>query len=479
MYWRPKLFIGGRHVEGARKSTQVINPATEEIVVEAPVANSEDVADALEAARQGLRVWRDTSPWARSAILRKVSVLLRERIEDIAETMTLEVGKPLAEARMEIVSAIEHFDWCADETRRLYDQLLLGRTPGSRLEIRHEPIGVVLALTAWNFPIGLAARKLAMALAAGCSVILRPAEEAPGVAAALVACCHDAGLPNGAVNLLFGSPETVVGPLMAETDVRKVSFTGSTRVGKILMRQSADTLKKLTMELGGHAPFIVLGDVDVAKTAAAAVAGKFRNAGQVCTSPTRFLVERGIAEEFSSLFAAGTRKLKIGNGMHDDVQIGPLTTSRQRDRIERLVADAAAKGGNVMVGGARPAHLNRGYFYEPTAIFDPGEDAEILHEEPFGPVAAIQPVDGVAGAIAQANRLEYGLAAYRFTRSQNSIDQITSQIQAGVFGVNTTAVALPEAPFGGVKQSGFGREGGIEGVREFLQAKFVHRNQLA
>jgi succinate-semialdehyde dehydrogenase/glutarate-semialdehyde dehydrogenase len=476
MYWQPALVIGGTTISNAREMHDVINPATEDGFATAPRATAADVSDALEAARGGLRAWRAETPWRRSEVLRSVSRLLRERIEDIAETMTREVGKPLAEARTEIVSAIEHFDWCADETRRLYDQSIGGRVPQARLEIRHEPIGIVLALTAWNFPIGLAARKLAMALAAGCSVILRPADEAPGTATALVACCVDAGLPAGAINLLHGDVDTIVAPLMAQPDIRKVSFTGSTRVGQILVRQSADTLKKLTMELGGHAPFIVLGDVDVSKAAAAAVAGKFRNAGQVCTSPTRFLVDTRIAEEFTDLFSKGTRALKIGNGLDEGVLVGPLTTARQRTRIEAMVADARDHGAEIVAGGARPAGFNRGYFLEPTVVFNPSRDASILNEEPFGPVAVIQPVDGVEQAIAEANRLEYGLASYLYTGSQSAIDEISSRLQTGVLGINTNVVALPEGPFGGVKQSGFGREGGAEGVREYLQTKFVHRH---
>jgi succinate-semialdehyde dehydrogenase/glutarate-semialdehyde dehydrogenase len=407
--------------------------------------------------------------------MRRISGLLRERLEDIAYTMTREVGKPLAESRVEAMSAVEHFDWCADETRRLYDRAWGGRTPGSRLEVRHEPVGVVFALTAWNFPIGLAARKLAMALAAGCSVILRPADEAPGTAAALIAACHDGGLPDGAVNLLFGSPETVVQPIMAAPAVKKVSFTGSTRVGQILMRQSADTLKKLTMELGGHAPFIVLDDVDIDKAAAAAISGKFRNAGQVCTSPTRFLVAQSIAEDFTEKFARGVRELKIGNGLDAGVQIGPLTTSRQRDRIERLIADASAKGARIAAGGKRPADFNRGYFFEPTILVEPGRDAAILTEEPFGPTAIVQSFASDDEAVGIANAVDYGLAAYIYGRDAGRTDAIASRLESGVVGVNTNVVAIPEAPFGGIKHSGFGREGGFEGVQEYLVAKFVHR----
>jgi succinate-semialdehyde dehydrogenase/glutarate-semialdehyde dehydrogenase len=475
MYTQPRLFIAGKWLGPTKSAVDIRDPATEEVIGQCPLAGPSEIDAVLTAAAAGHRAWGSRTPWERSAVLRRISNLLRERIETIAQLMTAEVGKPLAEARTEIMSAVEHFDWCADETRRLYDRNWGGRTAGSRLEVRHEPVGVVLALTAWNFPIGLAARKLAMALAAGCAVILRPAEEAPATAAALVEACHDGGLPDGAINLLFGSPEVVVAPLMAAPVVRKVSFTGSTRVGQILMRQGADTLKKLTMELGGHAPVIVLDDVDVAKAAAAAVAGKFRNAGQVCTSPTRFIVGQAIADDFVAAFADGVRQLKIGDGRDPQVQIGPLTTQRQRDHVERLISDAVRSGATVAAGGKRPEGFNRGYFFEPTIVVEPGDGAAILKEEPFGPVAVVQRVSSDAEAIAKANSVDFGLAAYIYGKDTTRIDAIAHALESGVVGVNTNVVALPEGPFGGIKHSGFGREGGFEGVQEYLVAKFIHR----
>jgi succinate-semialdehyde dehydrogenase/glutarate-semialdehyde dehydrogenase len=336
-------------------------------------------------------------------------------------------------------------------------------------------VGVVLALTAWNFPVVLASRKLAMALAAGCSVILRPAEEAPGCVAALVACCHDAGLPPGAVNLLFGSSEAIVTPLMASPIVRKVSFTGSTNVGKLLIRQSADTVKRITMELGGHAPFIVLADADLDKAAAAAVAAKLRNAGQVCTAPSRFLIHEAVAKPFLEKMTAIARAVKLGDGLEEGTQMGPLATGRQRDRSTRLIDDARTKGATIACGGDRPAGLERGFFLSPTVLARVPPNAAVLTEEPFGPIAAIVEVASVEEAIHHANALEYGLAAYVFARSRDAIDQVTKELQAGAIGVNTTVVALPEAPFGGVKQSGFGREGGSDGLGEYLNPKFVHQ----
>jgi succinate-semialdehyde dehydrogenase/glutarate-semialdehyde dehydrogenase len=341
--------------------------------------------------------------------------------------------------------------------------------------VTYEPVGIVLALTAWNYPVILAARKLATALAAGCAVILRPAAEGPACVAGLVQCCHDAGLPPGTVNLLFGDPRAVVEPLMASPIVRKVSFTGSTRVGRLLIQQSSATVKRLTMELGGHAPFIVLEDADVHKAAQAAVFGKFRNAGQVCTSPSRFYVHESVSSAFTDRMTQLARSLRIGNGMDADVQMGPLTTADQRRRAERLVADCRQKGARVECGGGRPQAHERGYFFEPTIITHLTDDAGLLCEEPFAPIAAIVPVASTQEAIARSNALEFGLAAYLFTRSKDSIERVTAEIEAGVIGVNTTTAALAEAPFGGIKQSGFGREGGEDCLRDFQNVKFVHR----
>lgn len=473
--YQASLFIDGAWIDktGADR-IEVINPATEEVLGTAPSSGPGEVQAALASAQRGFETWRKMAPWDRSNIVRKIGTLLRERQEAIARIVTQEIGKPLAEARGEIVAAAEYFEYCADEARRLHGYTVEGRLPGAKFEVSYEPVGVVLALAAWNFPIILAARKLAMALAAGCSVIVRPAEEAPASVAELVRCCQDAGLPNGAVNLLFGTPEQVVVPLMAAPAVRKLSFTGSTRVGQLLMRQSADTLKRITMELGGHAPFIVLPDADLEKATTAAVAGKFRNAGQVCTSPSRFFVHEKVADAFAEKMSAKAGALRIGNGLEDGVAMGPLATPRQRDRAERLVADAIGKGARAATGGKRPAHLNCGYFFEPTVLTDLPSDAAILTEEPFAPVAAVVRVSGTDEALARANSLEYGLAGYLFTSSKSAIDHITRELQVGVMAVNTTAVAVPEAPFGGIKQSGFGREGGTEGVREYLNAKFVN-----
>jgi succinate-semialdehyde dehydrogenase/glutarate-semialdehyde dehydrogenase len=379
MMYSANLFIDGTSVaKSSADRIEVINPATEESLGDIPGAGTAEVEASLAAAEHGLLVWREVRPWDRAALLRRIAALIRERTETIALLLTLEVGKPLTEARAEVNVSAEYFDWCADEARRPLGVVADGRTIGSRYAVTHEPVGVVLALTAWNFPISLASRKLAMALAAGCSVILRPAEEAPACIAELVFCCHDAGLPNGAVNLLFGTPEAIVEPLMAAPSVRKVSFTGSTRVGQLLIRQSAQTVKRLTMELGGHAPFIVLEDADIDKAASAALTGRLRNAGQVCTSPTRFFVHEAHIAAFIDRMVEGARAIRLGDGCEDGVQMGPLATSRQRDRAERLVADARQKGAQIVYGGSRPAHLNRGFFFEPTIMTDLSTDAAVL-----------------------------------------------------------------------------------------------------
>jgi succinate-semialdehyde dehydrogenase/glutarate-semialdehyde dehydrogenase len=347
--------------------------------------------------------------------------------------------------------------------------------PGSRFEVTHEPVGVVLALSAWNYPMILSARKLAMALAAGCSVIVRPAEEAPSCVSALVKCCVDAGLPAGSVNLLFGSPQAIVEPLMANPVVRQVSFTGSTRVGQILIRQSAETVKRLTMELGGHAPFIVLQDADIEKAASTAVIARMRNAGQVCTAPSRFFVHEAIAGAFTKRMTELARALKVGYGMDDSTQMGPLATDRQRERAEQLVADARDKGAKVITGGGRQKGMNGGYYFEPTLLTDLAPNSRVLAEEPFTPIAAIVPVASAQDAVNQANSVEFGLAAYVYGAPGAALDLVTEGLEAGVIGVNNAAVAIPEMPFGGVKASGYGREGGSEGVHDYLNAKFVHR----
>lgn len=478
-YTAPDLFIGGRHVRPANaQEIAVLNPTDEEVLGYVPAGTVHEAELGLEAAEAGFRVWRNTPAWQRADVLRRIATLIRERCDKIVNLVVLEIGKPVAEARGETLQAAEYFEWCADEARRLAEERLQGRNLGAELLVTRQPVGVVLALTAWNFPIILAARKISAALAAGCSVIVRPAGEAPASVAALIACCHDAGLPDGAVNLLFGKPDEVIAPLMKSPSVRKVSFTGSTEVGRIIFEQSAETIKQMTLELGGHAPFIVLPDADIDHAAAMAVAGKFRNAGQVCTSPSRFFVHDEVFDAFAGKFEAGARALRLGNGLDPAVNMGPLATARQRDRAERYVADAVQKGARVLCGGQRPPEFNRGFYYEPTLLTDLAADSMILTEEPFIPVAPLLRIGSLEEAVEKANALEAGLSSYLFTRSLASVEKVTRDLEVGMVGINTIAVAMPEGPFGGVKASGFGREGGRHALEEFMTTKFVNRTGM-
>jgi succinate-semialdehyde dehydrogenase/glutarate-semialdehyde dehydrogenase len=470
------LSINGVDCAGAAGDRiEVLNPATEELLGAFSSASAQQVQSAIDAAQHGFEAWRSTAPWQRSRVLRQVGTLLRERQATIAAQISAEIGKPLSESNAEIQTSAEFFDWYADETRRIEGTMLPGRDDHSQIAVNWEPVGVVLALTAWNFPMVLAARKLAMALAAGCSVILRPADEAPACVAALVKCCIDAGLPNGTVNLLLGTPEQVVQPLIDSRVVRKVSFTGSNRVGQMLAAQCANTVKRLTMELGGHAPFIVMEDADVPRAAALAAAAKFRNAGQVCTSPSRFYVHESVREAFVGALAAHAKALHVGPPTDPASQMGPVATERQLLHCERLVADAVSKGATLLAGGHRLATPAKGYYFAPTVLDDVPPTADILRIEPFCPVAAVVGFEDRSEMIQRANALEAGLAAYLFSTSIDHVEFVTRHLECGVVGVNNTIVGLPETPFGGTKSSGYGREGSAMALRDYMSPKMVHR----
>lgn len=469
------MYIDGRPVAGERPAdVAVLNPATEQVLGCIGHASEAEIAATLQSAARGFEAWRNTRPWDRSLVLRRIAANLRQRQDALVACLCEEVGKPIAEAMAEVQTSADFFDWYADEARRIEGSLIAGRDARSQIGVHWEPVGVTLALTAWNFPIVLAARKLAMALAAGCAVILRPADEAPASASGLVSCCIDAGLPAGALNLVFGSPETVVQPLLASPTVRKVSFTGSTAVGRILAAQCAASTKRLTMELGGHAPFIVMEDADVDRAAELAAAAKFRNAGQVCTSPSRFFVHEQVKARFVDGFVRQAENIRVGMGSVATTHMGPLATARQLKHCERLVDDALARGARLRTGGQRPAGLQSGYFYAPTVLDDVPADAAILLEEPFCPVAAIVGVSSRQEAIARANASGAGLAGYLFTRSLEHIATVQRELECGVIGINNVSVGYPETPFGGVKDSGYGREGGAIGLRDYLATKMVH-----
>lgn len=471
------LFINGSWRTGeGRDAFPVVNPATGKAIAALPVATEADLQEALAAAEKGFAAWRAKDVDARSAILHKVADLIRARVDSIAILLTTEQGKPLDQARGEIVGAASMFDFYAEEAKRAYGRLLV-RPTGQRAMVLKQPVGPTAIFTPWNFPVYLLAKKLAPALAAGCSVIAKPAEETPGSTAALMRCLADAGVPADVAQLVYGVPDMVSRTLIASPVIRKVSFTGSTAVGKHLMRLAADGVKRITMELGGHAPVLVFDDVDLDRTLDMLVPQKFRNAGQVCVSPTRFYVQAGIYDAFIQGFAERTRKVTVGSGLEAGVQMGPLANPRRPDAIEALVADARAKGARVLAGGERhlPNADKDGFFFQPTLLADVPAEADIMTTEPFGPVAVTRPFDALDEAIEQANRVPFGLAAFAFTDNLHIANQVGDRIEAGMVGINSFGISVADAPFGGVKESGFGSEGGPEGLDSYMVTKAIHQ----
>ncbi len=466
------LFVGGSWRLGEGRDTQaVVDPSTGATIAEVPLASAADLDEALATSERAFAVWRATDADTRSAILRRAAGLMRERTEAIATLLTREQGKPIAEARGEVAGSAQLFEWCAEEAKRVYGRVLV-RPTGQRSLVIKQPVGPVAAFSPWNFPVYLMAKKLAPALAAGCSVIAKPPEETPGCTSALIRCLIDAGLPDGVVQLVYGVPDTVSRHLLASPVIRKISFTGSVPVGKHLMRLAADGLKRVTMELGGHAPVLVFDDCDLDKTLDMVVPQKFRNAGQVCVSPTRFYVQEAIYDRFIEGFAARTRQVTTGNGFAADTKMGPLANARRPGAIEALVDDARKAGARVMAGGERG---EGGFFFQPTLLADVPDSAAIMANEPFGPVAVAAPFSTLDDAIAKANRLPFGLAAFAFTENMRRANLLGDAIEAGMVGINTFAISTADAPFGGVKDSGFGSEGGIEGFESYLVTKAIHQ----
>ena len=469
----------GQYISGAfRPGTcsrvfQVINPSDESVLGEYAYASRTDLEAAVAAAKQSFGAWKKLSSYARSQLLHKVSALLVERKDVIAQTIALELGKPYAEAQREVLTAAEMFDWAAEEARRIYGRTIPARTPNTTQQVVFEPIGVVAAFSGWNAPAITPARKISGALSAGCTIVIKPSEETAGVALHIAHAVHDAGIPAGVVNLVFGEPGEIADFLCDAPDVAMVTFTGATSIGKLLGAKAARTMKKATLELGGHAPVIVCDDVDAEKVARMAVAAKYRNAGQVCTSPTRFMVQRGIFERFKAAFVAAAQTIQVGSPMDAASQMGPLKNQRRLDAIDALVRNARELGCEIACGGHRLE--GAGYFYAPTAIIEPGLKAQASNLEPFGPLALITPFDTIDEAIAEANRLPFGLAAYTFTQSLHTSDRFANEIESGVVCINEFVASLPETPFGGYKDSGLGSEGGIEGTHEFLKLKTVRR----
>ena len=472
MYANLEMLIDGKFTRGSSgKSEPVINPATEQTLAELPHAATSDLEAAVGAAEKGFCAWKAMSAFDRYRILRKGADILRGRAEAIARILTLEQGKIIAEAKVEVTTSADILDWYAEEGRRAYGRIIPGRLPGVRQMVLKEPVGIVAAFTPWNFPALTPMRKIAGALAAGCSIILKPSEETPGTAIEVARCLQEAGLPEGALNIVFGVPAEVSSYLIAHPKVRKISFTGSTAVGKQLMKLAADGMKRTTMELGGHAPVIVFDDVDAASVAKIAAAGKYRNAGQVCISPTRFFVHETKYRQFVDAFTEVAAGLKLGDGLDPATQMGPMANARRLEAMDMFVADAKAKGAVVKTGGERPA--NQGFFYKPTVLADVPAEARIMTEEPFGPLAPIVPFRDFDEVVERANGVAYGLAAYAFTNDEKRATAIADALQWGMVGVNSLAVSTPETPFGGIKESGHGSEGGIEGLEAYLNIKFV------
>jgi succinate-semialdehyde dehydrogenase/glutarate-semialdehyde dehydrogenase len=462
-----KLYIGGEWRKSADEQP-VLNPADESVIGAVPVASRKDLDDALAAAADGFRIWSRTAPRKRAEIMLKAASLMRERIDEIAYSITLEHGKPLAQARLEVIRGCEFFEWDAGEAQRTYGRVVPSE-PGIRYVVIHQPVGTVAAFSPWNFPMSQPCRKIAGALAAGCSIIIKAAEETPAGALHIARALHDAGVPPGVFNLVFGVPATISEYLIPQPQVRLVAFTGSTAVGKHLSELAARHMTPVLMELGGHAPVIVCDDVDPVAAAHASAIRKVRNAGQVCTSPTRFFVQESLYEAFAKAFVEKTRSVIVGNGLDEKTQMGPVANHRRIEALEALVTDARACGARVLAGGERIG--NRGYFFPPTVLAELPDDARAMREEPFGPMALINPVRSIDEAIEKANSLPFGLAAYAFTHSAARADHLAQCIEAGNVSINTLEASVAEVPFGGVKDSGYGREGGAEGLLHYTTIK--------
>ena len=472
MYPDVKLFINGEWTTGSSgKSEPIVSPATGQVIARLAHAGPADLDAALNAADKGFKVWRKVSAFERSKLLRKAGDIIRSRADEIAALMTQEQGKPLAEAKMETMLAGDIMDWFAEESRRTYGRIVPARADGVMQLVVKEPVGPVAAFTPWNFPINQAVRKISAALAAGCSVILKGPEETPASVAALVKAYADAGLPVGVLNLVFGVPSEISEYLIPSPVIRKITFTGSTPVGKKLAALAGQHMKRITMELGGHAPAIVFGDADVETAVKQLAASKFRNAGQVCIAPTRFLVHESVYERFVDGFVKAAKSLKVGDGMNADSRMGPLANSRRIEAMQMFVDDAVAKGAKLLTGGKRIG--TAGNFFEPTVLGHVPASARIMSEEPFGPIAPIVSFSSFDEVVAEANRLPFGLASYAYTRSSKTVQAIGAAIESGMVTINHVGFALPELPFGGIKDSGYGSEGGTEAIEAYLNTKLI------
>ncbi|MBX8826445.1 NAD-dependent succinate-semialdehyde dehydrogenase [Ochrobactrum sp. SFR4] len=467
-----QLLINGewRNAQSGR-TIDVFNPATSEVIGKVAHAEKVDLDAALDAAANGFKIWSASSPFDRSKFMRRAADLLRERADAIAPILTLEQGKPLAEAKGEILAGADIIDWFAEEARRTYGQIIPARAAGVSQMAFKLPVGPVAAFTPWNFPINQVVRKLSAAIAAGCSIIVKAPEETPASPAELIRVFVDAGIPAGVVNLVYGVPSEISEYLIPHPVIRKISFTGSTPIGKMLAGLASQHMKLSTMELGGHAPAIIFDDADVEGAVKTLAMSKFRNAGQVCVSPTRFLVQENVYEQVVQSFTEKAKAIKVGNGFDEGVQMGPLANERRIPALETLIQDAVDNGARLMTGGRRIGNV--GNFFEPTVLADAPKTARIMNEEPFGPVAVFSSFKTLDEVIDEANRLPFGLASYAFTRSAENARELGMRIEAGMTTINHLGLALPEVPFGGIKDSGYGTEGGSEAINAYLTTKFV------
>ena len=466
------LHIAGTWRGGAEGRTiDVLNPANEEVIGTVAHATRVDLDAALEAVDRGFKAWRKVSAFERSKLLRKAADLLRTRADAIARLMTMEQGKPLGEARAEILGGADTIDWFAEEARRTYGQIIPARGEGIYQLTIKEPVGPVAAFTPWNFPINQIVRKLAASLAAGCSIIVKAPEETPASPAELIRCFLDAGVPGDVIGLVYGVPSEISSYLIAHPVIRKVTFTGSTPVGKMLSGLAGQHMKRVTMELGGHAPAMVFDDADIELAAKTLAFAKFRNAGQVCVSPTRFLVQERVYDQFVASFANHARALKVGDGLAEGTTMGPMANERRVPQMEAMLADAISHGGEIVTGGNRIG--NKGYFFEPTVVTGANAGMKAMNEEPFGPVAMVRPFKDLAEVVTEANRLPYALASYAFTGSGKTAQALAAGVEVGMMTINHLGLAIPEVPFGGVKDSGYGTEGGSEAIGAYLNTKFV------
>lgn len=466
-------WIDGQKLSGnGRETSAVINPFNGAVLGQMPHATAADLQAALESSERAFKVWRKVPAWDRSAIILKATALIRERINLFAETLTLEVGKPLAEAHMEMGLTIDSMIWAGEEAKRIYGRTVEARAPNGRAIISREPVGPVAAFAPWNVPALLTGRKIAAALAAGCSMIIKPSEETPATALLIAQAFADAGLPAGVLNVVLGDPAFISHTLISSPIIKKVSFTGPTPVGKQLAALAAQQVTPVTMELGGHAPVIVCDDADIDTVLAYSVPNKYFNAGASCIAPTRFYVQDAVYDDFVARFTKAASDITVGDGMDASVRMGPLANERRLKAMETLIADAVAHGGKITTGGKRIG--DQGFLFEPTVLVDVPEEARIMNDEPFGPVAIISRFSALEDAIEKANRLPFGLAAYAFTGSASRSALLADSLESGMVGINTYSFGMPEAPFGGVKQSGYGSENGVEGIDAYLVTKFAN-----